>query len=778
MAQYTQTLIVKLHLGTEIRRFTVGELDWNELSTRVKNSFELPESKKSLKVTYIDDEQDVITISTNEELQEALALARTSSPPVLRLTVTPPKSTDEADSQTNDNTNKEKTAKEAKAPATNGAAEGATPPPALPCGFPPELAPFVDTLIKQLPAAMAVMPPEMRALLPHAEIDLAATLAAHHASKTGADAASPADRFCPDMPHELNATLGLHDGVTCDKSGMSPIVGNRFHLVGHNYDLCEAEYLKLSDKERALFRMVPPPTAKPAAAASATPSAAPSAAGSCAASAAASKSSSPPEAPAVHPGVECDKSGMCPIIGHRYHLRGHNYDVCQAEFDKLPAAEQALYELVPPVMLGNGSGPWRPGPPWGWRGGHGGMGHCGRGMGGHGGMGRGGGGEPKLAARFVRDVTIFDGTQVAPGTAFTKIWRLKNVGEVAWPAGTRLLFVGGDQMSADMCVPLSRTGPVLPGEEVDVAVEMVAPGEHGRYLGYWRLTGPHMRRKFGQRVWCHVQVVDPSASAADGFDADDLVTVLAEIEKKKSASLADADADEGPSDEGLETDGEEVAKAAAAAAEAEMAAKAAAVEAEAEAKAKAAAAAEARAAAEAKAKAAEVEAKAAAEAKAKAEADAVFAAHELAKEQFQLETAASAAAATAVEPSKEASKDGTASDDGVLISEGEIAEATGRASGKARLVSETAEGAGPSAIGVRAALASMGFGDETLVDAATAKHGDDVAACARALAAVTEWYDSLDDLEEMGFANRELNKGLMLKNDGNMKRTVRDLVEA
>merc|ERR1719198_2844945 len=114
--------------------------------------------------------------------------------------------------------------------------------------------------------------------------------------------------------------------------------------------------------------------------------------------------------------------------------------------------------------------------------------------GGHGGPGGGHGMGPKLAARFVRDVTVFDGTQMAPGTNFTKIWRLKNVGEVPWPPGTRMLFVGGDQMTHDMSVPLSRGTAVQPGED-------------GRYLGYWRLTGPHMRRKFGQRVWCHVQVV-------------------------------------------------------------------------------------------------------------------------------------------------------------------------------------------------------------------------------------------------------------------------------
>merc|ERR1719301_494707 len=152
------------------------------------------------------------------------------------------------------------------------------------------------------------------------------------------------------------------------------------------------------------------------------------------------------------------------------------------------------------------------------------------------GGGMGGGFAPppmKLAARFVRDVSIFDGTQVSPGVAFTKIWRIKNVGEVAWPPGTKMLFVGGDQMTTEMAVPLARATPVQPGEEVDVAVEMIAPAELGRYLGYWRLVGPHGKRKFGQRVWCHVQVVDPSAAVPPIDDAD-LAATAAEIERKKS----------------------------------------------------------------------------------------------------------------------------------------------------------------------------------------------------------------------------------------------------
>merc|ERR1719421_280986 len=98
-----------------------------------------------------------------------------------------------------------------------------------------------------------------------------------------------------------------------------------------------------------------------------------------------------------------------------------------------------------------------------------------------------------------------------------------------------MLFVGGDQMTTETSVPLSRESAVAPGEEVDVAVEMTSPAELGRYLGYWRLTGPHCRRKFGQRVWCHVQVVDPSMPV-DAFDH--LQTTLDEIRKKKEQLAA------------------------------------------------------------------------------------------------------------------------------------------------------------------------------------------------------------------------------------------------
>merc|ERR1719274_258366 len=144
---------------------------------------------------------------------------------------------------------------------------------------------------------MEQLPPGVRNLIPRAELDVAATLAAEAAANAPSDAPPG----------------GVHPGVTCDRSGMNPIVGIRYHLVGHNYDLCQAEFDKLDLAEKKLYQKIPPPFVHHIPAEETASHA------------------------GVHPGVECDRSGMSPIVGMRYHLRGHNYDLCQAEYDKLSA---------------------------------------------------------------------------------------------------------------------------------------------------------------------------------------------------------------------------------------------------------------------------------------------------------------------------------------------------------------------------------------------------------------------------------------------------------
>ena len=54
------------------------------------------------------------------------------------------------------------------------------------------------------------------------------------------------------------------------------------------------------------------------------------------------------ETKGFHPRVYCDKSGQCPIVGWRYHLKGKNYDLCEAEYNKLPDTEKPNYEKIAP----------------------------------------------------------------------------------------------------------------------------------------------------------------------------------------------------------------------------------------------------------------------------------------------------------------------------------------------------------------------------------------------------------------------------------------------
>jgi len=110
------------------------------------------------------------------------------------------------------------------------------------------------------------------------------------------------------------------------------------------------------------------------------------------------------------------------------------------------------------------------------------------------------------------DVTIPDDTQMQPGQAFTKIWRLQNVGSCTWTRAYAVTFFSGDQMGAPASVPLP--GDVAPGQSVDIAVDMIAPSRPGKYQGNWKLRnasnvlfgiGPNGSAPF----WVRIVVVQP-----------------------------------------------------------------------------------------------------------------------------------------------------------------------------------------------------------------------------------------------------------------------------
>lgn len=323
----------------------------------------------------------------------------------------------------------------------------------------------------------------------------------------------------------------LHFGVTCDGSNQHPIVGTRYHKIGHNYDLNEAAFAKLTPVEQKTYEAIAHPGAVPVPITLGTtdseehahlllPTNTPFGPGSSGPSVVTLQKVliklghmhpsairwhqgfyGPRTAQAVakvsktigcntggvftdrvrthllkelvsprHHGITCDGSNQHPLVGPRYHKIGHNYDLNEAEFSKLNTDDQKKYEII--------SQP---------------------------------GAAPVPVAIvadcvFVRDITFPDGQLVPGGKQFKKTWLVKT-GATGWPVGCALSYISGNKMSTTSRIVLA---PQKPHALVKVSVDLTAPTRPGKATSKWRVTGPD-GKLFGHSVWCTI-VVAPTKS--------------------------------------------------------------------------------------------------------------------------------------------------------------------------------------------------------------------------------------------------------------------------
>ena len=118
-------------------------------------------------------------------------------------------------------------------------------------------------------------------------------------------------------------------------------------------------------------------------------------------------------------------------------------------------------------------------------------------------------------AQFITDVTVPDGTVFAPGAPVKKTWRLKNIGTCTWTTGYYLVFSSGDQMGG----PSSAAFPtaVVPGQTVDLTVNLTAPNSANTYRGNWMLKNAS-GALFGigtgasKPFWVEIKVSGPTAT--------------------------------------------------------------------------------------------------------------------------------------------------------------------------------------------------------------------------------------------------------------------------
>jgi hypothetical protein len=117
-------------------------------------------------------------------------------------------------------------------------------------------------------------------------------------------------------------------------------------------------------------------------------------------------------------------------------------------------------------------------------------------------------------AQFIADVNIPDGTVKAPGEAFIKTWRIKNIGACSW-TGYSLVFDDGNPMGGPAS---SAIGNTPPGGTLDISINLVAPATTGNYRGYWRIRNssgvllPVISGYQGKSFYVDIKVSSPSVT--------------------------------------------------------------------------------------------------------------------------------------------------------------------------------------------------------------------------------------------------------------------------
>jgi len=271
---------------------------------------------------------------------------------------------------------------------------------------------------------------------------------------------------CGAKPDNDDSKSDVHQNIQCDGCGQHPISGARFKCtVCPDFDLCSAcESKDLHPSSHPLLKL------------------------------------KEPRRNDVHYNIICDGCNMNPIQGARYKCTVcPDYDLCSAcEAKNQHPTDHALIKLkVNTPLAAHGLRPRR---------------GC------HGMRGRRCQKQekqeeskvpqvaPKPVAHFVRDVNLPDGAKVLPGVVLVKSWEFNNPSSVAWPAGSKLVFVEG---SSEILGKEEFEVPVAgPGQTVEVSCPIQVPAKAGKYIATFQLADKEGSPFGGHRCWVELVVAD------------------------------------------------------------------------------------------------------------------------------------------------------------------------------------------------------------------------------------------------------------------------------
>ena len=118
---------------------------------------------------------------------------------------------------------------------------------------------------------------------------------------------------------------------------------------------------------------------------------------------------------------------------------------------------------------------------------------------------------------FFQDVTIPDGTQVAPGERLDKRWLVQNAGTCNWDERYQIRLEAGPNMG----VPATQAlYPARSGLELTIRMNFIAPDEPGTYRSAWQAYDPD-DLPFGDPFFIEIEVVgNPETESGEGGQAE------------------------------------------------------------------------------------------------------------------------------------------------------------------------------------------------------------------------------------------------------------------
>jgi hypothetical protein len=113
---------------------------------------------------------------------------------------------------------------------------------------------------------------------------------------------------------------------------------------------------------------------------------------------------------------------------------------------------------------------------------------------------------------FFQDITIPDGTQVAPGERLDKRWLVQNAGTCNWDERYEIRLEAGPTMGLPATQALF---PARSGLEVTIRMNFIAPDESGTYRSAWQAYDPN-GQAFGDPFFIEIKVVDDQSTSDEG----------------------------------------------------------------------------------------------------------------------------------------------------------------------------------------------------------------------------------------------------------------------